>query len=418
MGNIVTAGPNQAAVISGTCFGASSKTYVSGSWGWSWWCISDVKEISLAVITLKPTCDKVETSTGVPVYIDGVAQVRVMYNSVGDNVHVDKSLLKKACENFMGRSQREMEHILTSTLDGHLRGIVGQLTPTELFQNREKFADNVQDIASTDFAKMGIELISFQIQKIEDRVNYFTSIGRAQTAIAKKDATIGEVSSSQNADITVAECGEAKYLAKNTADMAINDYERDYKIVKFECKTETDKANQIAKLAYDIRKYKELETIREEELKVDVLRVGKETEVAEAEVRRKEKELVGTIRIPAEVDSQKVEILANGNKNATILLAEAEAEQIKLIGNAEAQAILDVGRAEAEAMRVKAEAMQQWGRAAIIQMVLEALPGFAAEVAQPLNRIDEIVILGGENQGKGNDKDDMMSMFNALKMAK
>jgi len=341
-----------------------------------------------------------------------------MYNSVGDNVHVDKSLLKKACENFMGRSQREMEHILTSTLDGHLRGIVGQLTPTELFQNREKFADNVQDIASTDFAKMGIELISFQIQKIEDRVDYFTSIGRAQTAIAKKDATIGEVSSSQKADITVSECGEAMYLAKTTADMAINNYERDYKIVKFECKTETDKANQIAKLAYDIRKYKELETIREEELKVDVLRVGKETEVAEAEVRRKEKELVGTIRIPAEVDSQKVEILANGNKDATILLAEAEAEQIKLIGNAEAQAILDVGRAEAEAMRVKAEAMQQWGRAAIIQMVLEALPGFAAEVAAPLNKIDEIVILGGENQGKGNDKDDMMSMFNALKMAK
>merc|ERR1712157_668094 len=331
-----------------------------------------------------------------PVYIDGVAQVRVMYNSTGiDDGNSNKELLVKACENFMGRSQSEMEMILTSTLDGHLRGIVGQLTPQELFQNREKFADNVQDIAATDFAKMGIELISFQIQKIEDRVNYFSSIGRAQTAVAKKDAVIGEVTSNQAADITVAECDQVTFLAKTDADKNISDYERDYKVVKFECKTQTDKANQVAKLAYDIQKFKELETIREEELKVDVLRIGKETEVAEAEVRRKEKELVATVRTPAEVNSRKVEILASGNKDAAVLLAEAEAEQIKLIGNAEAQAILDVGRA-------KAEAMQQWGKAAIIQMILESLPGFAAEVAQPLDKIEEIVVLGGKNEEKSN----------------
>jgi len=419
MGNIVTAGPNQAKVISGALFGASKKSYVSGSWGWAWWCLSDVKKISLAVITLNPKCETVETSTGVPVYIDGVAQVRVMYNSTGiDDGNSNKELLVKACENFMGRSQSEMEMILTSTLDGHLRGIVGQLTPQELFQNREKFADNVQDIAATDFAKMGIELISFQIQKIEDRVNYFSSIGRAQTAVAKKDAVIGEVTSNQAADITVAECDQVTYLAKTEADKNISDYERDYKVVKFECKTQTDKANQVAKLAYDIQKFKELETIREEELKVDVLRIGKETEVAEAEVRRKEKELVATVRTPAEVNSRKVEILASGNKDAAVLLAEAEAEQIKLIGNAEAQAILDVGRAEADAMRVKAEAMQQWGKAAIIQMILESLPGFAAEVAQPLDKIEEIVVLGGKNEEKSNDKADILNMFNALKMAK
>merc|ERR1712176_1133826 len=257
----------------------------------------------------------------------------------------------------------------------------------------------------------GIELISFQIQKIEDRVNYFSSIGRAQTAVAKKDAVIGEVTSNQAADITVAECDQVTYLTKTEADKNISDYERDYKVVKFECKTQTDKANQVAKLAYDIQRFKELETIREEELKVDVLRIGKETEVAEAEVRRKEKELVATVRTPAEVNSRKVEILASGNKDAAVLLAEAEAEQIKLIGNAEAQAILDVGRAEAEAM-------QQWGKAAIIQMILESLPGFAAEVAQPLDKIEEIVVLGGKNEEKSNDKADMLNMFNALKMAK
>lgn len=420
MGNVVTAGPNQAAVVSGAGLlcGATKKTYISGSWGWAWWCISDVKKISLAVITLNPNCEMVETSTGVPVYIDGVAQVRVMYNSSGadDGKFDNKELLKRACENFMGRSTSEMEEILTSTLDGHLRGIVGQMTPQELFQNREKFADNVQDIAATDFALMGIELISFQIQKIEDSVDYFNCIGRAQAAVALKEAICGEVDAELAADITEAECNQKTAAAEIEANKHISDYERDYKIVHFGCKTQTDKANQIAKLAYKIQKFKELKTIREEELKVDMLRIGKETEVAAAEVRRKEKELVATIKTPAEINSRKIEILASGNKAATVLLAEAEAEKIKLIGLAEAQSILAVGQAEAAAMQVRAEAMQKWGKAAIIQMILESLPGFASQVAQPLEKIDEIVVLGGSNdKTKNNDQADMMKMFNALK---
>merc|ERR1739848_343724 len=112
---------------------------------------------------------------------------------------------------------------------------------------------------------MGIQLMSFVVQKIEDRVDYFNSIGRAQTAVAKKDATIGEVNANMESNVNVAECDQVRFIAKTTAETAITDYEKDYKIVKFECKTETDRAGVVAKLAYDIQKYKELETIREEE---------------------------------------------------------------------------------------------------------------------------------------------------------
>lgn len=400
--------PNEAACISGQLFSSSNKKYISGGWGWAWWCISDTKRIPISVITLHPRCEKVETSSGVPLFIDGIAQVRVMYD---EN---DKTLLKKACENFMGRSYDEMVTILTSTLDGHLRGIVGQMTPTQVFQDREKFAEQVADIASPDLAKMGIQLISFVVQKIEDNVEYFSSIGRGQTAIAKKDATIGEVDAKMESDIVVADCERERVKAQVFADTNISDYEKDYLVVKYQCKTQADKERVIAKLAYDTQKYKELQTIREEEIKVDVLKVGKEIEIAEAEVRRKETELVATVKQPAEYDFQKVGILAKGDSDAEILRAEAIAERIKLLGQAEADSIRAIGCAEANAMKVKAEAMSQWGKAAIIQMVLEALPGFAAEVAAPLEKISEIVVLGGESDRKP-DSDEMAMVLNTVK---
>lgn len=409
MGNIVVTGPSKAACISGGCFGGSSKKYLSGDWGWAWWLVSDVKKISLQIITLKPSCEKVETRTGVPLFIDGIAQVRVMYSKKNN------TLLEKACENFMGRTHGEMIQILTSTLDGHLRGIVGQLTPTEVFQDRDKFNEQVLAIATPDLAKMGIQLLSFVVQKIEDRVNYFSSIGRAQTAVAKKDAIIGEVNADMESNVNVAECEQVRVIAQTTAETAITDYDKDYRVVKYECKTETDRAGVIAKLAYDIQKYKELETIREEEIKVDVLKKTKETEIAEIETRRMEKELNATIRAPADYHVNKIVIEETGSRDAKMLMAEAEAEKIKLLGKAEAAAILAVGSAESEAMKLRAEAMQQWGKAAIVQMVLESLPGLAAEVAAPLSKIEEIVVLGGENTAPRVDPSEMLQIMNNVK---
>ena len=54
--------------------------------------------------------------------------------------------------------------------------------------------------------------------------------------------------------------------------------------------------------------------------------------------------------------------------------ARADAEKIKLIGAAEATAIENVGRSEAEAMRLKAAAYKQYGEAATLSLVFEALP--------------------------------------------
>merc|ERR1712154_646027 len=106
-------------------------------------------------------------------------------------------------------------------------------------------------------------------------------------------------------------------------------------------------------------------------------------------------ELISTVRLPAEAEAYKVQTVAEGMRTKTVEAARADGEKIRLVGGAEAKAVEAVGRAEAESMRMKASAYKQYGDAAVMSLVLEALPAIAAEVAAPLAKTDEIVLIGG-----------------------
>eukprot|EP00494_Astrolonche_serrata_P030194 UN30461 len=157
MGNIHTVGPNEAMVISGGCFGSAEKRTVVGGWGWAWAMVSDVQTISLEVMTLNPCCESVETSQGVALTVDGVAQVKVI--KTGD-------LLKTACEQFLGQDIEDIKDVLQQTLEGHLRAILGSLTVEQVYKDRETFSQMVRDVASPDVGRMGIEILSFTIRDV------------------------------------------------------------------------------------------------------------------------------------------------------------------------------------------------------------------------------------------------------------
>ena len=123
----------------------------------------------------------------------------------------------------------------------------------------------------------------------------------------------------------------------------------------------------------------------------------KQIEIEEQEIKRKEKELTATVKLPSEAEAYKVQTVAEGNRTRVVESAKADGERIRLIGGAEARAVEAVGRAEAESMRLKASAYKQYGDAAVMSLVLEALPAIAAEVAAPLAKTDEIVLIGGGN---------------------
>lgn len=391
MGNVNTAGPNEAIVISGGCGGAERKRFVVGGYGWSWWGLSNVEKISLNVMTLKPVCEDVETAQGVPLTVAGVAQVKVMYNKD------DKKLLEKACENFIGREEAEIEDVLTQTLEGHLRAILGQLTVEEVYKDREIFAQQVKDIARPDIGKMGIQILSFIIQDVRDNVDYLNSIGRSQISAVLKEATIGATIADRDAKIQAAQCDRDRTDAKLKCDTLIDNARRAFESTQAECDTIINKAKIEASLAYDLQQAKEEQVIRNFELELEVIKRRKRTEIEAAEVIRREKELEANERKPAEFNAKKMALIADGDKRAKVLIAEAHAQRIRLVGAAEAKAIKATGSAKANAMQLKAQAYKAYGKQALVHMVLDALPSLAAEISAPLEKVDEIVLLGGDN---------------------
>merc|ERR1719290_93523 len=340
-------------------------------------------------MTLNPVCDNVETKQGVPLTVTGVAQVKIMKNP---------ELLGIAAEQFLGKKEDEITDTILQTLEGHLRAILGTLTVEEVYKDRDQFASLVREVAAPDVGRMGIEILSFTIKDVYDNVTYLQSLGKAQTAAVKRDAEIGVAQANRDAGIREAECEKAAMDIKYSTDTKIEDNSRGFKMQKANFDTEVNTAKAEAQMAYELQAAKIQQRIRNEEIQIQVVERRKQIEIEEQEIKRKEKELISTVRLPAEAEAYKVQTVAEGNRTKTVEAARADGEKIRLIGGAEAKAVEAVGRAEAESMRMKASAYKQYGDAAIMSLVLEALPQIAAEVAAPLAKTDEIVLIGGSDR--------------------
>merc|ERR1719277_1435927 len=340
-------------------------------------------------MTLNPVCDNVETKQGVPLTVTGVAQVKIMK---------DKQFLGIAAEQFLGKKEDEITDTILQTLEGHLRAILGTLTVEEVYKDRDQFANLVRDIAKPDVGKMGIEILSFTIKDVYDNVDYLSSLGKSQTAAVKRDAEIGVAQANRDAGIREAECEKAAMDIKYSTDTKIEDNSRAFKLQKANFDKEVNSAKAEAQLAYELQAAKIQQRIRNEEIQIQVVERRKQIEIEEQEIKRKEKELIATVKLPAEAEGYKVQTIAEGQRTKTVEAARADGEKIRLIGAAEARATEAVGRAEAERMRMKASAYKQYGDAAILSLVLEALPQIAAEVSAPLAKTDQIVLIGGSDR--------------------
>merc|ERR1719511_112485 len=339
-------------------------------------------------MTLNPVCENVETAQGVPLTVTGVAQVKIMKNA---------DLLQTASEQFLGKKEHEIKSTVLQTLEGHLRAILGTLTVEEVYKDRDQFASLVREVASPDVGRMGIEILSFTIKDVYDTVTYLASLGKAQTAAVKRDAEIGVAQANRDAGIREAECEKSAMDIKYSTDTKIEDNSRAFKLQKANFDKEVNSAKAEAQLAYELQAAKIQQKIRNEEIQIQVVERRKQIEIEEQEIKRKEKELTATVKLPAEAEAFKVQTVAEGNRTKVVETAKADGEKIRLIGGAEARSVEAVGRAEAESTRMKASAYKQYGDAAVMSLVLEALPSIAAEVAAPLAKTDEIVLIGGNN---------------------
>jgi flotillin len=404
-------GPNQALVISGRphrevdeVTGEAYTTQyriVTGGRAFIMPVIERVDDLSLELMTIEVTTPDVYTLEGVPVTVDGVAQVKI---------GSDRTSVRTAAERFLSKSQAEVQHVAHETLAGHLRAILGTLTVEQIYKDRDAFAQQVQEVSADDLRNMGLSIDSFVIKDIQDDQGYLDALGQARTAEVKRDATIGQANAARDATIKSAEARQAGETAKFQAETKIASSSKDYLVQKAEYDQEVNRQRVKADLETDLQQRISQQQIKAEEVQVQVVDKQKQILVQEQEATRKEKELLATVRRPAEAEQFRIETLARAKKFQTETEAAGQAEAIRATGTAEADAtkakglaqaevIRQQGLAEAEAMQKKAEAWQQYNQAAIIQQLIDALPEVARAISEPLAKTDRIVVISNGGDG-------------------
>ncbi|KAJ8922360.1 hypothetical protein NQ315_004303 [Exocentrus adspersus] len=379
----VTCGPNEALVISGCCY--SKPLLVPGGRAFIWPSIQRIQRISLNTMTLIVDSPTVYTSQGVPISVTGIAQVKIQ----GQN----EEMLLAACEQFLGKSEHEIQHIALVTLEGHQRAIMGSMTVEEIYKDRKKFSKQVFEVASSDLVNMGITVVSYTLKDIRDEEGYLKSLGMARTAEVKRDARIGEAEARADAQIKEAIAEEQRMASVFLNDTEIAKARRDFELKKAAYDVEVQTKNAEAEMAYELQAAKTKQRIKEEQMQIKVVERTQQIAVQEQEIARRERELEATIRRPAEAEKYRLEKIAEANHKRIVLEAEAEAEAMRLKGEAEAYAIEAKAKAEAEQMAKKADAWKEYREAAMVDMFLDVIPKVTAEIAAPLSQAKKITMV-------------------------
>lgn len=373
-------------------------------------------------LCLKQITVDIKTNSYIPtldfigVDIDAVAKVRVKTDEEG---------IKLAMKNFLNMREPQIIEALTDSLQGNMREIIGTVKLKELCTDRKKFGDEVQEKAQKDMNALGIEIISCNIQKLEDEKGLILALGQDNMSQIQKDASIAKAQADRDVAIAEAEAKRAANEAAVSANTVIAQRNNDLKIKEAELKKEADIKQAEADAAYQIQQEAQRKTVEVTKTEADIAKQEKEVELKQREAEVKEQELAATIKKQAEADKYKRQQDAEAelierqraaeakkfeqekeaeamriNADAKKYEAEREAEGIKAKGIAEAEAIRAKGVAEAEATEKKAEAMSKMREAAVLEMYFKVLPEIAANVATPLQNIDKITMYGEGNTSK------------------
>ncbi len=339
------------------------------------------------------------TKQGVAVTVEAVAQIKVKS---------DMESILTASEQFLTKTDQEREGLIRLVMEGHLRGIIGQLTVEEIVKQPEMVADRMRSTCADDMNKMGLEVISFTIKEVRDKNEYITNMGKPDVARIKRDADVATAEADRDtaikralaqreAAVAKAQADQERVLAETLSMAKQAEAQRDLEIKKAQYLEVTKRQQAQADKAYDIQTNIMQQQVVAEQVKVQQVEKEQQVKVQEAEISRREKELIATVLKQAEIERQRIETLAEAEKQRLMVEAEGRASSIRAQGEAEAEIIFKKGDAEARAMNVKAEAFQEYNQAAVIDKLLTGLPEVVRALASPLANVDKITIVSTGN---------------------
>jgi len=347
------------------------------------------------------------TKQGVAVTVEAVAQIKVKS---------DIESILTASEQFLTKTDEERQGLIRLVMEGHLRGIIGQLTVEEIVKQPEMVSDRMRSTCADDMNKMGLEVISFTIKEVRDKNEYITNMGRPDIVRIKRDADVAAAEADRDTSIKRALAQREAAIAKaqadqervaaETASLAKQaEAQRDLEVKKAQFLEVTKRQQAQADKAYDIQTNIMQQQVIAEQVKVQQVEKEQQVKVQEAEINRRERELIATVLKQAEIERQRIETLAAAEKARLMAEAEGQASAIRQQGEAEAEIIFKKGEAEAKAMNVKAEAYQEYNQAAVIDKLFASMPEVVKALASPLANVDKITIVStGNGDASGMNK--------------
>src|SRR6202034_3773977 len=390
------AGPHEALIV----YGLGGTRVVQGHGTLVLPMVQVCKDLSLELMSfdVAPQQD-LYTKQGVAVTVEAVAQIKVKS---------DPESIKTASEQFLTKTDQSREALIRLVMEGHLRGIIGQLSVEQIVKDPEMVGDRMRGTCADDLSKMGLEVISFTIKEVRDKNDYISNMGRPDIARIKRDADIATATADRDtaiqravaareAAVATAQADQERVIAQTASQARQAEAQRDMDIKKSQYAEQSRRQQATADKAYEIQTNIMQQQVIAEQVKIEQTEKEAQVKVQEAEILRREKELIATVLKPAEVERMRIETLASAEKARLTTEAEGRGSSIRVQGEAEASIIFQKGEAEAKAMNLKAEAYQGWNQAAVVDKLLTNMADVVRAMSEPLSKVDRITVISTGN---------------------
>src|SRR5450432_257889 len=318
------AGPNEAIVV----YGFRGPRVIKGGGAIIFPMVESARGLSLELMSfdVAPKQD-LYTKQGVAVTVEAVAQIKVKS---------DKESILTAAEQFLTKPQEERESLIRLVMEGHLRGIIGQLTVEELVKQPEMVGDRMRSTCADDMNKMGLEVISFTIKEVRDKNEYISNMGRPDiarikrdadvaTAEAERDTAIRRAQALRESAISKAQADQERVLAETLSMTKQAEAQRDLEIKKAQYLETVKRQQAQADKSYEIQTNVMQQQVIAEQVKIQQIEKEHEILVQDAEILRREKELIATVLKQAEIDRKSIEMRAAAERQRLISEAEGHA---------------------------------------------------------------------------------------------
>lgn len=356
---------------------------------------------------------QIDVKTKSPIPTAEFINVRID-STVSVKISQDPELIKIAAQNFLNTNKDTIAMKINDLLEGNLREIAGTMKLTEMVSNRKVFSEKVQENAVPDLRKLGLELVSFNVQNFVDDNSVIDNLGIDNVEQIRKKAVIAK--SDAQREIAIAEAENAKVAndakAQAMEDIAIRNNALEIKKAELKKEADTQTARAEAAMAIEAENQRKLRDVAS--ANADIAKAEREADLKQKEIQLREYELDALVRKQADADKYATEQEAEADLIKRKKDAEAKAYEIEMEAKAlrakadaeryaaeqDAAGIAARGAAEAEAIDKKAEAQKKMSNASVIEMVLNTLPQITANAAAPLTNVDSIHMYGEGNSAK------------------